>query len=55
MHYGRMICIGWDVSYKFDKYLYIFIAMLIYCDIMWILKSVQIVNVVLGSKSGVQA
>lgn len=30
----------WDVSYKFGKYLYIFIAMLIYCDIMWILKSV---------------
>lgn len=54
MHYRRMICIGWDVSYKFGKCLYIFIAMLIYCDIMWILKSVQIVNVVLGSKSGIQ-
>ena len=54
MHCGRMICIGWDISYKFGKYLWIFIAMLIYCDIMCILKSVLSINVALGSKSGVQ-
>ena len=52
MHYGRMICIGWDVSYKFGRYLYIFIAILIYCDIMCILKVCKVSMSLWGANQG---